>query len=105
MVLGLTISEQILFNGIVRGMVYALVAIGIVLVHRASGVVNFAHGATGMVGTFVWWDLYSRHGHPFWLAFIAGVMPLAIGFLDHAALLGSVSAAWFFEGQRTARRI
>jgi hypothetical protein len=34
-----------------------------------------------------------------------GVMPLAIGFLGLAALLGSVSAAWLFEGRRTARRM
>ncbi|MGH6868046.1 MAG: hypothetical protein ACREDA_04045, partial [Methylocella sp.] len=34
-----------------------------------------------------------------------GVLPLAIGFLGLAALLGSVSAAWLFEGRRTARRI
>jgi hypothetical protein len=34
-----------------------------------------------------------------------GVMPLAIGFFGLAALLGSVSAAWLFEGRRTARRI
>jgi len=34
-----------------------------------------------------------------------GVMPLAIGFLGLAALLGSVSAAWLFEGRRTATRI
>ncbi|PNE12955.1 MAG: hypothetical protein CR217_00270 [Beijerinckiaceae bacterium] len=33
-----------------------------------------------------------------------GVLPLAIGFLGLAALLGSVSAAWLFEGRRTARR-
>jgi hypothetical protein len=34
-----------------------------------------------------------------------GVMPLAIGFLGLAALLGSVSAAWLFEGRRIATRI
>lgn len=34
-----------------------------------------------------------------------GVMPLAIGVLGLAALLGSVSAAWLFEGRRTATRI
>ena len=34
-----------------------------------------------------------------------GVMPLAIGFLGLAALLGSAGAAWLFEGRRTARRI
>jgi hypothetical protein len=34
-----------------------------------------------------------------------GVMPLAIGFLGLTALLGSLMAAWLFEGRRTARRI
>lgn len=34
-----------------------------------------------------------------------GVMPLAIGVLGLAALLGSVSAAWLFEGRRNAKRI
>ncbi|MGH6835468.1 MAG: hypothetical protein ACREC9_07955 [Methylocella sp.] len=34
-----------------------------------------------------------------------GVLPLAIGFLGLAALLGSITAAWLFEGRRTARRI
>jgi hypothetical protein len=29
-----------------------------------------------------------------------GVMPLAIGFLGLAALLGSLTAAWLFEGRR-----
>jgi hypothetical protein len=33
-----------------------------------------------------------------------GVMPLAIGFLGLAALLGSLTAAWLFEGRTTARR-
>jgi hypothetical protein len=33
------------------------------------------------------------------------VMPLAIGFLGLAALLGSITAAWVFEGRgRSARR-
>jgi len=32
-----------------------------------------------------------------------GVIPLAIGFLGLAALLGSLTAAWLFEGRRTAR--
>src|SRR5580704_8304033 len=34
-----------------------------------------------------------------------GVMPLAIGFLGLAALLGSISAAWLYDGRRTASRI
>ena len=34
-----------------------------------------------------------------------GVMPLAIGFLGLAALLGSIMTAWLYEGRRTGRRI
>ena len=34
-----------------------------------------------------------------------GVMPLAIGFLGLAALLGGIMTAWLYEGRRTARRI
>lgn len=41
-----------LVNGILQGSVYALVALGIVLVHRASGVFNFAQAEFGTVGLF-----------------------------------------------------
>ena len=38
--------------GLGAGAVYALAAQGMVLVYRGSGVLNFAHGAIGMVGAF-----------------------------------------------------
>ena len=38
--LAFTISEQIVFNGVVRGMVYGLVAIGIVLIFRPTGLLG-----------------------------------------------------------------
>lgn len=73
MTLGLTITEQIVFNGVVLGMVYGLVAIGIVLVFRASGVINFAQGQFGALGATLMAVLYVNEGLPFWLT-----VPLAI---------------------------
>ncbi|MBP1633009.1 MAG: putative branched chain amino acid transporter ATP-binding protein, partial [Acidobacteria bacterium] len=42
--------------GLGAGAVYALSAVGIVMVYRGSGVVNFAHGAIGMVGAFIFYN-------------------------------------------------
>ena len=48
--------------GLTLGGIFALAAVGIVLVYRVTGVLNFAHGAMGMYSTFVaWWFLYALH--------------------------------------------
>src|SRR5258708_40305356 len=52
---------------------YALVALGIVLVFKASGVANLAQGALTMVGAYVVWWLAAGLGTPPW-----GAMPLAL---------------------------
>jgi len=50
--------------GIVLGGIFSLSALGIVLVYRVTGVLNFAQGAMGMFSTFIaWWVLF--HWHPF----------------------------------------
>ncbi|HKY16589.1 MAG TPA: branched-chain amino acid ABC transporter permease/ATP-binding protein [Microthrixaceae bacterium] len=43
--------------GMATGSLTALVALGIVLVHRTSGVLNFSAGAFGGIAAFVWYDL------------------------------------------------
>ncbi len=43
--------------GLVQGGVFALAALGIVMVYRVTGVLNFAHGAMGMFSTFVAWQV------------------------------------------------
>ena len=45
---------ELLFGGLAIGAVYALLAIGIVLIHRASGVVNFAQGELMMVSAYAY---------------------------------------------------
>jgi len=46
-----------LFLGIVVGSIYSLSAFGLVLTYRASGVFNFAHGATGMISAYAFYQL------------------------------------------------
>jgi len=48
--------------GLGLGGMYALMALGLVLIHRASRTINFAHGAIGMVGTYLYWELHPKLG-------------------------------------------
>ncbi|MFN2539418.1 MAG: hypothetical protein ABR549_14885 [Mycobacteriales bacterium] len=54
--------------GIVLGSTYAIAASGLVLTYATSNVFNMAHGAVGMVMTFLYWELYVNQGWPLWLA-------------------------------------
>lgn len=64
---------QFAILGLATGAMYALSGLGLVVTNRASGVVNFAHAAVGMFGTFVFWDLNQNHGVAWPLAALAGV--------------------------------
>jgi len=48
--------------GVGAGGLYALAAIGLVLIHRSTGVVNFAQGAIGMVGAYVYFESHVEQG-------------------------------------------
>lgn len=60
----------ILTSGLLAGLMYAMVAIGFVLIYKASGVFNFAQGAMVLLAALVFVTL-TEHGVPFWAAFIA----------------------------------
>jgi branched-chain amino acid transport system permease protein len=63
-----TFLLQLLFSGVVLGLVYALAALGFVLVYKASRVVNFAQGQFIAIGAFLaYWAMVSL-GAPFLLA-------------------------------------
>ena len=47
---------QFFATGLLQGGVYALVALGLVLIYKASSIFNFAQGHLLMIGAFVsWW--------------------------------------------------
>jgi branched-chain amino acid transport system permease protein len=64
---------QLLFSGVALGAVYALLALGFVVVFKATQVVNFAHGGLLMVGTYCTARFRTVDGFPFWLALLAGI--------------------------------
>lgn len=82
-VLALTYSNDILFDGLVQGLLYALVAFGLLLIYRATGVINFAHGQIGAFGGYIMALLFIRYDIPYSLS-----MPLA---LASGVVLGMVS--------------
>src|SRR6202030_3898070 len=72
--------EQILIqtvNGIVAGMILALVASGLTLIFGIMDVVNFAHGELFMLGAYVGVIVYAATGS-FWLALVVAVLVIAL---------------------------
>ena len=53
---------QDIVNGFSAGSLYALLAVGIVLVYKSSDVLNFAHGSFAMVSTFVAYHVSTKLG-------------------------------------------
>lgn len=69
-------------DGVTNGFIYAMVALALVMIWRATRVINYAQGAMGMFTTYV--ALFAiTHGVAYWLAF---VVALAGGFLLGAGL-------------------
>ncbi|HUR52434.1 MAG TPA: ATP-binding cassette domain-containing protein [Mycobacteriales bacterium] len=65
----------LLVNGAVIGLLYGLVGVGIVLVHRATGVINFAQAAMGSLPALAALLLVAGRGWPYW----AGVLVMLVG--------------------------
>jgi len=68
---------QLLFTGIGIGAVYALVALGFVLIFRATNVVNFAQGEFSMVAAYLM-VLCVELGLPYWLSFLIALGGMAL---------------------------
>jgi ABC-type branched-subunit amino acid transport system ATPase component/ABC-type branched-subunit amino acid transport system permease subunit len=68
------ITKQLVFNGAVAGLVIGLLAVGIVLVYRATRVINFAVGNMGLVGASLLAVLVVNWSVPFWLAAIGSLV-------------------------------
>jgi sulfate-transporting ATPase len=73
--------------GAATGALTALVALSIVIVHRVSGVLNFAAGATGALGAFVCYSLRDTYGWPTPVAvFIGLAVGVLLGILTYAVM-------------------
>ena len=66
---------QFALIGLGAGATYALFAQGAVLIYRGSGLVNFAHGALGMLSAYITFvTLVGDHDWPVWPAIAAGIL-------------------------------
>jgi sulfate-transporting ATPase len=87
-------AVQFAILGLAAGALYVLFGLGLVIIHRGSGVVNFAHGAVGMVGTFLAWRLHEGLGVSYWVALIAGVVLSGVlGLLIHFLIMRPLHGA------------
>ena len=71
-------------TGLALGWVYALSGVGMVVLYRATGVLNLAFGAIGAFGALLAWELINNHAWPEWPAYgvcvlFGGVITLAYG--------------------------
>ncbi len=79
---------RVVSAGIGSGGIYALVALGIVIVYRGSGIVNFASGGFALLGGATYYELNVVHGVQFMVAIIAGVLVATVaGVLTQIAVL------------------
>lgn len=88
----MTHFAELLLNGVSMGSVYALIALGFVIIFKASEVVNFAHASLLLVGGFLVAEL---HGHiGFWPALLAGAAGAALAgaFVEFAVIRRSRAA-------------
>jgi branched-chain amino acid transport system permease protein len=79
---------QLLISGMAQGCIYGLIALGFVLIYKATETVSFAQGELMMLGAFAGLALVSVMGLPFWLALPAAALAMAIcGMLIERAVI------------------
>jgi branched-chain amino acid transport system permease protein len=61
---------QLIVTGIATGGVYGLIALGFVLIFKATGILNLATGAFMTLGAYICLMVLGQFGAPFWLAFL-----------------------------------
>ena len=93
--------QPFIVTGLALGGVFALSGVGMVVLYRATGVLNLAFGAVGAMGALIAWQLINEAG----LARVAGLprlRPVRRG--RHAARTGCCSARRWPSATRSSRR-
>lgn len=69
---------EVLIGGLLSGIMYALVAIGFVLIYKASGVFNFAQGAMVFFAALTCVGMVDKFGVPMWLAILLTMLVMVV---------------------------
>jgi branched-chain amino acid transport system permease protein len=78
MAFDLALNLQLLFTGIGIGSIYALVALGTVMIYRATNIVNFAQGEFAMVGAYCMVITTHALGWPYGLGIVASLVVMMV---------------------------
>jgi branched-chain amino acid transport system permease protein len=79
---------QLVVNGAAAGCIYGMIALGFVLIYKATEMVNFAQGDIMMLGGFFAFALIAHWGLPYWFgALLAIALTAALGYALDALLL------------------
>ncbi|CAB4885081.1 unannotated protein [freshwater metagenome] len=69
---------QYILNGLARGSIYSLIALGLVVIYRGTGHLNFAQGEMALFATFgAWW--INDHGFPLWISILLAALGAFVG--------------------------
>jgi len=102
---------QQLVSGIALGCVYGLIALGFVLIYKATEVVNFAQGDLMMLGGFFAYTYIGILGYGYWWGFLLAVMSMGIvgmlverllvrpilGFPQFAIVMATIGLGYFLR--------
>ena len=69
---------QLVISGIAQGCIHGLIALGFVLIYKATETVSFAQGELMMLGAFCGLAAMSMLGFPFWLAVLSAIAAMAV---------------------------
>jgi branched-chain amino acid transport system permease protein len=79
---------NVVASGVLMGLVYALVALGLTIMFGVMKMVNFAHGEMVVIGMYLGYSLWAAFGISPWLGMpLAAVLMFALGYLLQAALV------------------
>jgi branched-chain amino acid transport system permease protein len=86
-----TDEQPFLVSGLALGGVYALSGVGMIVLFRATGVLNLSFGAVGAFGALIAWSLINHSGFNVWVAYLVcvlfgGLLTLAYGVVFGRAL-------------------
>ena len=69
---------QLVISGVAQGCIYGLIALGFVLIYKATETVSFAQGELMMLGAFGGLAAMTMLGFPFWLAVPSAILAMAV---------------------------
>lgn len=69
---------QLVIDGIAQGCIYGLIALGFVLIYKATETVSFAQGDLMMLGAFAGLAVMTMFGWPFWIAVPSAIVAMAL---------------------------